>query len=101
MTTACDEPDVLHVNKSPLWSYLAKHVQQHLSQQDQQRMREEMGEALIRSLATESDDEVNRVIESWLRTVRLKKAGVDRLLDTPDPDGEGASLAEWRRRLTV
>lgn len=106
MPAACnfDAPDqthAVHMHPNPLWSYLAKHVEQHLSAEDQQRMREEIGEAFLSSMTTGSDEDVNRVIEAWMRTVRLKEAGVDEFLDAPDPTGPGASLDEWRRRLAV
>lgn len=34
-----------------------------------------------------------------VRALVLEHAGVDAILDTPDPEDDGRTLSEWRKRL--
>lgn len=83
---------------------LLEHIEQFLTDAGKEKMKVEVGEALIRSLATHNGEYVNQVVDAWLRTLYFKSIGLDEVLDRQEEDpittGEApVSLSERRSRL--
>jgi hypothetical protein len=77
-------------------------VEPHLSEEGRQAMRAEVGEALLKTLATGDAIHVNRCVEAWYRTLLLKSLGTDELLEEQPhelPDRVGISFDELRELL--
>lgn len=89
------------VETTPNIRELASHVGEYLNDDGRCQMNAEMGEALLKSIATGNDAYVNRVVEGWVRTLLLKVHGTDEILDSqtaPDSE-EPVSIEELRTRF--
>lgn len=89
----------LEIHADPTWRDIVAQVMPALTDEGRRLVQQEVGAALLESLATANEHYVNRAVEAWLRTLLLKLNGTDEVLDEPWPENVSVlSLDEIRAR---
>ncbi len=89
---------------APEIAKLLENAYKYLSSDAQERMKAELGAALIDSITHQDGGKyLNHVVEAWLRTLYFKSVGIDKVLaekEGPIAAGEKPiDLSEMRARL--